>query len=489
MALTTAKIEIISRASSQTGNGALSSIDEAGEVARISRENYEAIAEAALTKHEWRFARRSVALVQLAGLPEKPWARLWAKPAALLSLDYICDGRGVRLLAEERDTPSGPAFALLEEAASAFAVGSWRVSEDRWPADFAEYVQVRMEAAFHRVNERHDEAEKREAFADALFSRVRNRDVLSSLMADVAEEALTKHPWRFARRSTALVKLIAVPEKPWASLWTRPSDLLALDYLSDIRGVRLQHDERDLDAGPAYAVMKDVSAVRAVGTHRVAEDRWPADFAEFVRIRREAAFHRANEREEQAAALDEKADQLFREAKARDVAAALSNDIAETALTAHGWKFARRTMPLTKLIGLPEGPWAGLWGKPSELLSVDYLVSGCGRRVEYEERDLASGAAFAVHGPYEAVSAVGTYRVAEERWPADFAEYVRARREAAHWRADGKTAQAEKREEAAYLLFRQAKARDGTASTPSDPHEWDLTRARSPSRAWNAWRR
>lgn len=186
--MATSKIEIIKRAASATGNGGLVSIDDNAEIARLTGEHYEAIVEEYLTQHGWKFARRAEACQLTTITPEAPWAQAWRKPALLLSLQYAATEDGARLDSEQRDTAQGPAIVIACELEAMNAVGTYRVAEDRWPADFAMSVQHRMEAIFlSAIAEQRSEAEQREKLAEMKLQRARVRDQRASTAGDAGE--------------------------------------------------------------------------------------------------------------------------------------------------------------------------------------------------------------------------------------------------------------------------------------------------------------
>lgn len=197
--MATSKIEIIKRAASYSGFGAITSIEDDADVSRLTGEHYEAIAEEMLTEHGWKFARR-VEPMQLTELtPEKPWAQAWRKPPNLLSLAYVQDENGRRIDQEERDTNQGACCVVLCNFTTLYAVGVYRVAEDRWPADFAMAVQHRMEAVFlASVAEQRTAAREREALSGAKQQKSRVRDQRASTATDPTEYDLAA-----ARRRTA----------------------------------------------------------------------------------------------------------------------------------------------------------------------------------------------------------------------------------------------------------------------------------------------
>lgn len=186
--MATSKIEIIKRAASVTGNGALVSIEDDAEVSRLADEHYEAIVEEFLTQHGWKFARRAESCQLTTITPEKPWKQVWRKPANLLSLQYVQTEGGIRVDVEERDTAQGKGLAVAYECDQLFAVGTYRVTEDRWPADFAMAVQHQLEYVFlASIAEQREQARERENMAGMKLQRARVRDQRASTPTDPSE--------------------------------------------------------------------------------------------------------------------------------------------------------------------------------------------------------------------------------------------------------------------------------------------------------------
>lgn len=186
--MATSKIEIIKRAASATGNGSLVTIDDNAEIARLTDEHYESIVEEYLTQHGWKFARRAEACQLTPITPESPWVQAWRKPVGLLSLQYGATPTGGRVDCEQRDTAQGSAIMVGCKLEALNAVGTYRVAEDRWPADFAMSVQHRMEAVFlSAVSEQRSEAEAREKLAEMKLQRARVRDQRASTASDPTE--------------------------------------------------------------------------------------------------------------------------------------------------------------------------------------------------------------------------------------------------------------------------------------------------------------
>lgn len=192
--MATSKIEIIKRAASFTGFGALVSIEDNEEIARLTGEHYEAIAEEMLTEHGWKFARRVEPMQLTTHEPEKPWSQAWRKPPNLLSLQYVQTKDGQRVDQEERDTNQGACCVVMGQYAadSLYAAGVYRVAEARWPADFAMAVQHRMESVFMAgISEQRTEAKERENLSALKQQKSRVRDQRASTAGDAGEWDLT----------------------------------------------------------------------------------------------------------------------------------------------------------------------------------------------------------------------------------------------------------------------------------------------------------
>ncbi|WGM47651.1 hypothetical protein KOAAANKH_02533 [Brevundimonas sp. NIBR10] len=160
--------------------------------------------------------------------------------------------------------------------------------------------------------------------------------------------------------------------------------------------------------------------------------------------------------------------------------------IVEEYLTQHGWKFARRSAACQLTTITPELPWTQVWRKPVLLLSLQYAATAEGQRVDAEERDTPQGPGIAVNCDQTSLNAVGTYRVAEDRWPGDFAMAVQHRMEAIFLSSIAEQrSEAESREKLAEAKLQRARVRDQRASTASDPGEWDLAAARNRRGAWD----
>lgn len=186
------KLGIIQRAATRTGNEAITSLDDGGEVATLASEHYESIVAEYLTQHGWNFARRVNAMQLTEIVPEKPWTQVWRKPVGLLSLAYVQDENGQRVDQQERATDQGACCAVAYDYETLSAVGTYRVDESEFPDDLAMAVQHRMEAIFYGgIAEQHDLAKDRERLAELKMQKARVRDQRASTASDASEWDLT----------------------------------------------------------------------------------------------------------------------------------------------------------------------------------------------------------------------------------------------------------------------------------------------------------
>lgn len=153
--------------------------------------------------------------------------------------------------------------------------------------------------------------------------------------------------------------------------------------------------------------------------------------------------------------------------------------IVEECLTQHGWKFARKVAACQLTDVTPELPWSQMWRKPTGLLSLQYVQDDQAQRIDHEERDHEQGACVVVTCSQTALLAVGTYRVAEARWPGDFAMAIQHRMEGVFYGGIAEQHDlAAERDKMAEMKLQRARVRDQRASTPTDASEWNLVAAR-----------
>lgn len=151
----------------------------------------------------------------------------------------------------------------------------------------------------------------------------------------IVAEMLCSHTWPWARRSAALTALDDTPEAPWRKAWAKPPLLLALSYVADECGRRVDAEERDTEASAAIVTLYcGDGPLFAVGTYRVAEDRWAADFAATVQKRMEAVFRKGIAEQTTEGNRDEQAAELKgQRARVRSQRSSTATDAGEWDLT------------------------------------------------------------------------------------------------------------------------------------------------------------
>lgn len=151
----------------------------------------------------------------------------------------------------------------------------------------------------------------------------------------IVSEMLCAHTWPWARRSAALMALDDTPERPWSRAWAKPTLLLALSYVCDEGGFRVDAEERDTESSAAIVTMGcGDTKLFAVGTYRVAEDRWSADFAAAVQKRMEAVFRKGiAEQQTEGNRDDQAAEMKTQRARTRTMRSSTSPDASEWDLT------------------------------------------------------------------------------------------------------------------------------------------------------------
>lgn len=161
--------------------------------------------------------------------------------------------------------------------------------------------------------------------------------------------------------------------------------------------------------------------------------------------------------------------------------------IAAEMLTEHGWKFARKSGAMQLTTVVPEKPWAQAWRKPVGLLSLQYVQTAEGVRIDQEERDTDQGACCVVLSEFDTpLVAVGVFRVDEAVWPADFAMAVQHRIEAVFLAAVAEQrTEADARDKLSAGKQQRSRTRDQRASTATDPSQNCLAAARGRSAAWS----
>jgi|JI10StandDraft_1071094.scaffolds.fasta_scaffold21140_9 hypothetical protein len=131
-----------------TGIGAKPMVSEAetSAQARVLNSHYELIVQEALTKHAYAWAKKSALLVKRSQTPEGRY--VYALPADILNLRYITYGSPDGRVVDVEETDEG--LPILDWDSTFYGHYTWRVPEARWPADFADGIVKKLQAALKR---------------------------------------------------------------------------------------------------------------------------------------------------------------------------------------------------------------------------------------------------------------------------------------------------------------------------------------------------
>jgi hypothetical protein len=156
------KFDLISAASTRTGNDPVTSFTDGTTEANIAAANYQILVDAELSKYRWHFATKfevmNVLDADVHGDPPEPWLYSYQLPDDVWELRTVKSG-GEPIAYEKM---RNKVFADVGTEAAVYAHYLWRVPESSWPPYFQEYIVQRLEALFLRgIGERYDEAEAR----------------------------------------------------------------------------------------------------------------------------------------------------------------------------------------------------------------------------------------------------------------------------------------------------------------------------------------
>ena len=161
------------------------------------------------------------------------------------------------------------------------------------------------------------------------------------------------------------------------------------------------------------------------------------------------------------------------------IAAANYDDIVNSALASHPWKFCSRKFELNKVNTTPDPPWAFAYERPSDLLFLR-VVEQQGQPVRYEL--LSDMILTDADNNGTPVIAKYTYRPPETQWPKPFRLAIITALEPVFLRAIGERYdQADARDKAAMAMMGNARLRDSMHKLPDNPVQSPLLAAR---RGW-----
>lgn len=185
-------IRLINAAISVTTRNPIDSVDDASDEARFADLNYENMARTALVRSAWKFNRKVADCSLLPTTPDSDtYLYAWQLPDDFIGLRTLTvNGRPIDYhIHEDREV-----WTICPVVPK--AVYSYRAPESIWPPDFKNAFTKRLEAGFHRVDEKSDKADDADAMADKMFSR--------AALFHSQEEATHEHkkyPLLMARRT------------------------------------------------------------------------------------------------------------------------------------------------------------------------------------------------------------------------------------------------------------------------------------------------
>jgi hypothetical protein len=175
---------IINAALTRTGDDPITSLDEGSPQAAVASANYDDIVNGFLSSCPWKFASKTMQLVQLDVVVDPPWLFAYERPADVLALRVVeCNGHPIdwELRADVILTNYGPEQPVI-------AKFTYRADEVYWPKYFRLAVIATLEPLFLRaIGERYSEAEARDKKAIGLQAMARNRDTQSQT---------ARNPWQ-----------------------------------------------------------------------------------------------------------------------------------------------------------------------------------------------------------------------------------------------------------------------------------------------------
>jgi len=135
---TFAKLDIINQAlTGRMGEEKITNLEnDTSKTALIMRLNYQQIAEACLTRSNWRFATKKAALTKLSAAPEARYSTAWQLPPDYLKMLYVFPPENYEIQGIKK---------LLSNNSSAITIDYIRyVKEGDWPPWFREFVIAQL---------------------------------------------------------------------------------------------------------------------------------------------------------------------------------------------------------------------------------------------------------------------------------------------------------------------------------------------------------
>ena len=140
------EIEVVQAALHRMGEESIASLDDNTSAAKVAQSNYEGIIRAALTRHAWTFAKRTLELTYQGPVDLGAWRHAYVIPTDALNVRWVQLDSGNKLRASDYAIEGGR--VLTRVTGDLQMVATTRVQEGEWPADFAEAIVVRLQALF-----------------------------------------------------------------------------------------------------------------------------------------------------------------------------------------------------------------------------------------------------------------------------------------------------------------------------------------------------
>jgi hypothetical protein len=167
-------VEVVQAALHRVGEGNIASLNDGSIPSQIASSNYEGIVSDYLCRHAWTFATKTVSLTYVGVSTDLPWLHVFSWPADVLNIRQVRRA-GRTLESAEFELQDGQLLTMTADALVASV--TYRVGENKWPADFSEAVVIRAQAVFlEGLADRWQDARLKEKDAEAKLQRAIARD-------------------------------------------------------------------------------------------------------------------------------------------------------------------------------------------------------------------------------------------------------------------------------------------------------------------------
>ncbi len=170
------RIDIIQRAVIRLGGEVPQSTDDDRDDLIAAAQLYDSIVEDRLTRHAHKWSQKTFRISKMAVTPEQPWVSQYLVPPDLINLIEVTDLNGNPVDYELVSSDSGEALVCYRTDAQLVALGVWKSSEERWPADFAKAVEEELLGQLLETFDEHNSGTEKRDRAEAMFRRVQRRE-------------------------------------------------------------------------------------------------------------------------------------------------------------------------------------------------------------------------------------------------------------------------------------------------------------------------